>query len=105
LETFRVRTLTSPLAEFRYFDGLPGGAGLNGRWSTSSWIDAPAERISSLALPNNQATRAANVTLQSGTTVFEGVVAPQLKFGQNLTGGAPQKYNASGPRAVIVERR
>ncbi|MCU7850480.1 MAG: hypothetical protein KZQ89_21385 [Candidatus Thiodiazotropha sp. (ex Lucinoma kastoroae)] len=103
LESFRVNTISSPVTEFRYFDGLESGTGLNGRWSTSQWFGTPAERISNLALPNNQATRAATVTLQSGTTIFQGKVAPQLKYGPNLTGGAPQTYNAIGPRAVIEE--
>jgi hypothetical protein len=76
---------------------------MNGRWSTPQWFETPAERISNLALPNNQATRAASVTLQPGTTVFQGIVAPQLNFGQNLTGGAAQTYNAVGPRAIIKE--
>ena len=105
LESFRVNTLSSPVTEFRYFDGLEGGAGLSGRWSTPQWLDAPADRISNLALPNNQATRAAAVTLQPGATVFHGIVAPQLKYGSNLTGGAPQTFNAAGPRAVIEELR
>jgi hypothetical protein len=103
LETFRVQKLTKPLQEFRYFDGLDGGAQMNGRWSTPSWIGSPSERISRLALPNNQATRAAGVELQPGTTVFRGSVAPQLQYGPRLTGGAPQTYNASGPRAKIWE--
>lgn len=80
LETFRVRTPDTELTEFRYFDGLDDGAGLNGRWSTPNWIDSPEDRISILVLPNNQATRAATVKLQPGTTVFQGTVAPQLKF-------------------------
>ena len=105
LESFRVNTITSPTTEFRYFDGLEGGAGLNGRWSTSQWLETNTERISNLALPNNQATRAATVTLQPGTTVFQGTVAPQLRFGPNLTGGAAQTYNAMGPRAIIEELR
>lgn len=103
LESFRVNTLSSPLTEFRYFDGLEGGAGLNGRWSTQQWLETPEERISILALPNNQATRAASVTLQPGTTVFQGGVAPQLRYGLNLTGGGAQTYNAIGPWAVIKE--
>lgn len=103
LETFRVKTLDAELTEFRYFDGLDDGAGLNGRWSTSNWIDNPGDRISILALPNNQATRAATVKLQPGTTVFQGTVAPQLKFGPNLTGGGSQSFNVLGPRAIIEE--
>lgn len=103
LESFRVKTLSSPINEFRYFDGLPGGANLNGRWSTSQWFDTPTERITKLALPNNQATRAATVTLQPGTTVFQGTVAPQFRFSPNLSGGGLQTYNAMGPRAVIKE--
>lgn len=62
-----------------------------------------AERISNLALPTNQTTRAASVTLQPGSTVFQGTVAPQLNFGPNLTGGAAQTYNALGPRAIFKE--
>jgi hypothetical protein len=105
LETFRVRTIDSDLSEFRYFDGLPGpdGAAMGGRWSTPQWIESPAERISILALPSNQATRAASVTYQSGTTLFQGAVAPQLKFGPSLTGGGLQTYNAVGPRAITRE--
>jgi len=41
--------------------------------------------------------------LQSGTTVFEGTAAPQLKFGPNLTGGGFQRFNAGGPRAIFEE--
>ena len=103
LESFRVKTLNTELTEFRYFDGLKDGAGLSGRWSTSNWIKYPKDRISILALPNNQATRAASVKLQSGTTVFQGTVAPQLNFGSNLTGGGSQSFNVLGPRAVIEE--
>ncbi|ROH83778.1 hypothetical protein ED236_12250 [Pseudomethylobacillus aquaticus] len=101
LETFRVNTLTSPTIEFRFFDGV--NAGLNGRWSTPQWLSTPTERVTTLALPNNQATRAATVTLQPGSTVFQGTVAPQLRYGPNLTGGGMQTYNAAGPRAVIKE--
>jgi len=100
-QSFRVNTLTSPANEFRYFDGLPDGAGLNGRWSTSQWFETPADRISNLALPNNQATQAATVTLQPGTTVFQGTVSSQFGFGSNLTGGGLQTYNAMGPWALI----
>jgi hypothetical protein len=103
LPSFRVETLTGRASEFRYFDGLPNGAGLPGRWSTSQWIASPSDRIRLLALPNNQATRAATVTLQPGTTVFRGTVAPQLQYGPNLTGGALQTYSAAGPRAVFGE--
>ena len=103
LESFRVNTTTSPINEFRYFDGLPGGANINGRWSTYQWFETPAERITNLALPNNQATRAATVTIQPGTTVFRGIVAPQYKFSPDLIGGGFQSYNAIGPRAVIKE--
>ncbi len=53
LEKFRVNNVFSPLTEFRYFDGLPDGAGFNGRWLTSQWLEAPVERISILASPNN----------------------------------------------------
>lgn len=103
LETFRVERLTAPTSEFRYFDGLDGGAGLAGRWSTSEWLSSPADRISRLALPGNQATRAAEVILQPGTTVFRGTVAPQPRFGPHLVGGSPQSYNAAGPYAVFRE--
>lgn len=106
LESFRVNTLSSPVTEFRYFDGLPiseGGASMSGRWSTTQWFETPAERITNLALPTNQATRAASVTLQPGTTVFQGTVAPQLNIGQHLTGGATQTYNVLGPRSIFME--
>ena len=103
LESFRITIINSPVTEFRYFDGLDGGAGLYGRWSTPQWLNLPEDRISILALPNNQATRAATVTLQPGTTVFQGTVAPQFKFGPNLMGGGQQTYNALGPWAVIKE--
>lgn len=105
LESFRVSTITREVTEFRYFDNLPDGAGLSGRWSTPQWLETPAERIGVLALPNNQATRAATVTLQPGSTIFTGTVAPQLRYGPNLTGGGLQTYNAVGPRAVIEELR
>ena len=98
-----MKTLDTELTEFRYFDGLDDGAGLNGRWSTSNWLETPSGRISNLALPNNQATRAATVKLQSGTTIFQGTVSPQLKYGSNLTGGGAQSFNVLGPRAVIEE--
>lgn len=103
LMSFRVNTLSSPVTEFRYYDGLPSGAGVSGRWSTPAWYAAPADRISNLALPNNQATYAATVQLQPGTTVFQGLAAPQLKFGPSLTGSGLQTYNAAGPRAIIKE--
>ncbi|MBA4079234.1 MAG: hypothetical protein C0508_29670 [Cyanobacteria bacterium PR.023] len=105
LETFRAKTIDSELTEFRYFDGLPGpsGAAMGGRWSTPQWIESPADRISLLALPSNQATRAASVTYQPGTTLFQGVVAPQLRYGPNLNGGGLQTFNAVGSRAVIRE--
>lgn len=39
LESFRVNTLSSPVNEFRYFDGLDGGVGQNGRRATPQWFD------------------------------------------------------------------
>lgn len=74
-----------------------------GRWSTPQWSLTPEERMTNLALPKNEATRAATVTLQPGTTVFQGGVAPQIEFGPNLTGGGAQTYNAKGPKAIIKE--
>ncbi|MBZ2190595.1 hypothetical protein K8B33_15925 [Alcanivorax sp. JB21] len=101
LETFRVNTLAQELTEFRYFDGV--NAQLGGRWSTSEWLSTPQSRIERLALPNNNATQAATVRLQPGTTVFQGRVAPQTQYGSHLTGGADQTYNVLGPRAIIEE--
>jgi hypothetical protein len=98
--TLRVRTLTEEVGAFRYYDGVH--AKMGGRWSTPEWIASPADRISNLALPNNAAVQAASVRLVPGATVFEGVVAPQLKYGSQLTGGAFQYYQAAGPRAIIT---
>jgi hypothetical protein len=101
LQTLKVQKLNSTLTEYRYYDGV--GAQMGGRWSTPQWLVTPEERISQLALPNNQATKAAIVELQPGTVVFQGRVAPQLNFGSNLLGGGAQSFNVSGPRAVIRE--
>ena len=87
---------------FRYYDGV--NAELGGRWSTSEWIGNPSDRISLLALPNNAATNVVNVTLLPGSKIFSGTVAPQLQFGSNLSGGGPQWYQASGPRAIITPK-
>jgi hypothetical protein len=103
LESFRVERLREPVFQLRYFDGLPGGAQRSGRWSSSEWIDSPADRISRLALPNNQATRAAGATFMPGTTVFHGLTAPQLQYGPNLTGGASQMYRATGQTPLFRE--
>ena len=100
LPTFRVKTVSSELGGFRYYDGV--NAQMGGRWSTPQWLARPSERISVLALPNNAATSAASVRLLPGSTIFEGAVAPQLRFGPNLTGGGWQWYQASGPLAVIT---
>jgi hypothetical protein len=98
-ETLKITRLNEEVLDYRYYDKV--NAQMGGRWSTPEWIDSPAERISRLALPNNLATEAATVKLRPGTTVFEGVTAPQSQYGSDKVGGAYQRYNALGPRALI----
>ena len=90
LDTFRVQERWFGRSEYRYFDDIH--AKLDGRYATPEFILDPADRIVKLSLPNNAATRAGTVYIPRGTSVFEGIVAPQYIFGPKLVGGAPQTF-------------
>ncbi|MGY1490795.1 hypothetical protein ACW4YW_15420 [Methylobacillus pratensis] len=90
LETFRIKTLSSEITAYRYFDDTK--AAIRGRYVTTDMITNQTDRIQNLALMRNSATRVAEVSLPEGSVVFTGRAASQPNFGPGLTGGGNQLF-------------
>ena len=102
-DSFRVRHVKKPIVDYRYYDDVQ--AKVYGRWTTPIWIDSPVERISLLALPENMATKSIKATHNSGSIIFEGIVAPQLQKGENLIGGLSQRMYVKGPKITFDQMK
>jgi hypothetical protein len=96
--------LTKPQTFFRYFSNETNRYG---RYLTTDRITVNTNAIRSLAFNQawgNKAERSLSVTLPAGTTVFQGVVAPQPPR-SCYPGGGQQTFieNSKDPQIIWVE--
>ena len=90
LESFRVTKTANSRVAYRTFDDF--NAVLEGRYVSGSIITNQTDRIKRLALVKNSATRLGEVTIPKDSIIFEGVIAPQMKFDTALVGGERQMF-------------
>jgi len=91
-------TLEKPQTFFRYYSDENSK---KGRFLTTDEYATNVEAIRNLALdqkwnPPNQATKVVSVTLPAGTTVYQGIVAPQ---------NPPYCYHGGGQQTFIKDSR
>ncbi|USQ13721.1 hypothetical protein J2N86_13760 [Legionella lytica] len=111
--TFRIVKTQGSRIGYRTFDD--SSATLVGRYLSETVLPNQTERITKLALPNNSATKLGEVYIPKNSLIFEGKIAPQLRFSSGMVGGEKQLFltgninqygfkEISMPRAIFNTR-